>query len=650
MTEGLEVGGGGPWGPSFLVTPEGTFQIRDSGEAEDAVLVIKECHSDRLGEPLSALSRQQVAVRIGRGLPVDFPSADVVGGDSGQGGTRLWWEWTVQRYLAESGSASGQGRGAAAVDSVSPGEAGSAEGEGSSEWPLQSRRWADVDLSGVDQRVLLATSMGLVTPAGLVKSGPLRRPERLGEVVCRRSWAAPPGGLSPQIWVSPQALEDLGFPIDGLREEDLPNAVGDFFGCTVGFHQSGWFACEFDSAVYGGESRKADIVLMPYLFLDPSTARPLDRGLAGIQGTSTELPDDEVDAMHLLGDRIAWLYSIEGILPAPRWTMVGAQLLEIKTRKAKPKPKRGSGSAPELKMSLLPPEISSTGRLTHQWWAQEGVEARGEELPGRPTRAGGKVKKAAHRPRGHTIGVELDQQAAYLPSAEGLLLGYGKPDWADPNPEVFNDPRPPFGVYQVTTPPGRDLDLHRKLPLPHPLMRWDEPATWWATTADVRHLTAAIEVGGAGIAWTELHIDASWVWPEQHQWLKGFGQELRGKRIEAVAAGREDYEEMIKAIYTGTLGRMSALGDSAWKHPYFKYTQPAWYASIEAVTRARAMKYAVRIAQDFGLYPVGWWADAWFYRVPADFDPTQLEDPLRDGARTNGSYRIKHVDYPAAES
>ena len=90
-------------------------------------------------------------------------------------------------------------------------------------------------------------------------------------------------------------------------------------------------------------------------------------------------------------------------------------------------------------------------------------------------------------------------------------------------------------MFQVTTPPGNELDLHRKLPLPHPLMSWDEPTTWWATTADVRQLTAAVEVGGAGIAWAELQLDAAWVWPEQHQWLKGFGGELRSKRIEAAA-------------------------------------------------------------------------------------------------------------------
>jgi hypothetical protein len=636
-------------GPSYLVTPNGTYHIHDRREAEDVMLVITELYSDLPAEPLPVLSRQQVATRLGHGLPDDFPAEDVVNVDANQVRKRFWFDWTVQRYLAAKAA-----KAATAATDEEPSADGKPDTEAPTEtdgdaWPLKSRQWTDVDLSGVDQRVLLAGSKGLITPSGVVKSGPLRQPERLGQVVCRRTWATPPGGLSPQIWITPEALDDIGFPIDGLTEDEVATTVGDFFGCTVGFHQSGWFGCEFDSAVYGGETREADIILMPFLSLDPSTARPLDRGMAGIQGTDSELPDDEDEALHLLADRIAWLYSIEGLLPASRWTLVGAQLLEVKTRKAKPRPKSGKGTAPDLKMSALPPEISPTGRLTHQWWVQEGVEAVGEVDGLEGTRPGAKIKKTAHRSRGQTVDVELDQQAAYLPSAEGLYLGYGKPDWVEPDPQVFNEARPPFGIFQVTTPAGNDLDLHRKLPLPHPLMNWDEPTTWWATTADVRHLTAAVEVGGAGIAWEELQLEAAYVWPEQHQWLKGFGQELRSKRIEAVAAGRPDFEEMAKAIYTSTLGRMSALGDSAWKHPYIKYTQPAWYASIEALTRARAMKYAVRIATDHNLYPVGWWADAWFYRVPAKFDIKQLEDPLRDGVRTNGSYRIKNVDYPISD-
>lgn len=639
-------------GPSYLVTPGGTYRVHGSLEADDMMCVLTEMYADRTSEPLRALSRQQVVTLMGRGLPSDFPAEDLVTGDPGQGGTRGWWESTVQRYLAAEqtvdSTPGAEGSATATVageDAGNPVDAEASTGAGSA-WATGSRQWHDVDLSGADHRVLLATSLGLVTPSGLVKSAPLRRSNRLGEVVCRRQWAQSPNGPSPQVWITGEALVELGFPLEGVREDELTDKIGDFFGATVGFHQSGWFACEFDSSVYGGETRKADIILMPYLMLDPSTSRPDDRGLAGIQGSDTELPDDETAAAHLLGDRIAWLYSMEGTLPASRWTMVGAQLLEAKTRKAKPKPKNGKGEAPELKMSLLPKEITPNGRLDDGWWNPSGAGAEHADHEQSHPRRGGKVDVTPHRRRGNTVDVKLDQQAAYLPSAEGLYLGYGEPSWVPADPAVFNDARPPFGVYQVTTPAGRELDLHRKLPLPHPAMDWDTPQTWWATTADVQQLTSPMELGGAGIAWPELHIEAAWVWPEQHQWLKGFGKELRAKRVEATTLGREDYEQMAKAIYTSTLGRMSSLGDSAWKFPYFKFTQPAWYAAIEAVTRARAMKYATRIARDHDLYPIGWWADAWYYRVPADFDVRQLEDPLRNGVRVNGSYRIESVEYP----
>lgn len=641
-----------PPGPGvYLVTPEGTWRVHDSDEAADVVCVLTEQHADKVDEPMQALSRQQVATQLGRGIPADFPSEDIVTGAPHQGGTRGWWESTVQRYLLTQEQRRDQG----AVTTASP--AGRPQGETPAPtdahpeappgdaWPLKSRQWSDVDLSGVDQRVLLVTTKGLVTPSGVVKSGPLTSPARLGEVVCRRRWSTPPGGADPQLWIFPEALEAIGFQIDGQVDSELPGVVAAFFDCTVKYHKSGWFTCEFDAQIHGGETRSADIVLIPYLPLDPSPSRPMDRGVAGIQGTETELPDDEEPAAHLLGDRIAWLYGIEGALPAPRWSQVGAHIEEAKRRTAKPKPKNTKGAAPQLVPCPLPIEITSTGKMPYQWWGPEGVDTGAEtEDGGVARRRGVRVKKTPHRPRGNTVDVEVDQQAAYLPSAEGLYLGYGKPDWHTPDPSVFNDPHPPFGVFQVTTPAATELcGLHRKLPLPHPAMRWDEPTTWWATTADVRQLTAAPEIGGAGISWAELQIDSAWVWPEQHQWLKGFAKELRSKRIEAVTAGREDYTEMIKAIYTSFFGRLEAVGEGSWKYPLLHLQQPAWYAAIEAVTRARAMKYAVRIANDHGLYPVGWWADAWFYRVPAKFDLSLLEDPLRDGVRTNGSYRLKNV-------
>ena len=83
---------------TYLVTPDGTFQIRDSQDAEYVTLTLLECYVDPIGEPLQVLSRQQIATRLGHGLPEEFPVEDVVAGDVNQAKTRFWFEWTLQRY------------------------------------------------------------------------------------------------------------------------------------------------------------------------------------------------------------------------------------------------------------------------------------------------------------------------------------------------------------------------------------------------------------------------------------------------------------------------------------------------------------------------------------------------------------------------
>ncbi|MEB3071972.1 hypothetical protein [[Mycobacterium] vasticus] len=609
----------------YLITAGGTWQLQDTDEAGDLVCVLTEEHAAPVGEPVVALSRQQVVTRLGRGIPTDFPAPDVVIGDPDQGATRGWWEATVQRWLAGE------------VPPPPPAAERAAEGPDAVEgeqnpdhWAIGSRQWDDVDLSGADQRILIATSAGIVTPSGIVKSRPLGAPTHLSLLVCKSRWAAHPGGPDPQVWVTGEALEALEFPIDGLSPSEVPDTVAAFFGCEVTYSKSGYFTASFSVDDPVVEDRTATVILLPFLALDPSPSRPEDRGLAGIEGTDTELPDDEIAAAHLLADRLYWLTTMDA-MPAPRWSQVGAQLAVSAFKRARPKAKNSKGDPPALVPCPLPSEITPTGKMPSPWWPSG--------------------KKTPHRSRGDSIDVEVDQQAAYLPSAEGLYLGYGKPGWADPDPAVFNEPRPPFGLFQVTTPAGTDLDgLHRKLPLPHPAMRWDAPVTWWATTIDMQQLIAPTEQGGAGIAPAELMIDAAWVWPEQHQWLKNWAGGLRSALAAARADGRADYEEMIKAIYTSYLGRLEAVGDGAWKYPLLQHQQPAWYAAVEAMTRWRAMRYVTRIARELDVIPVGWHADAWFYRVPGDFDPAALEDPLRpDGTRSNGAYRIKTLSRPDDE-
>lgn len=599
----------------YLIKGGQAWRLADDGESNDVVDWLIQERAELVSAPAAALSRQQVVTRLGRGIPTDFPPPDVVIGDPDQGPIRGWWETTVQAYLA----------GGAVVDQ-DEGTQGSdpdAEDRGGEHWERRSRQWDDVDLSAVDHRVLIATSHGIVTPAGFVVSRPLSQPADLAKLATKYQWSNRAEDPDPQVWITAEALEALEFPAAEATAETLPAIVEEFFGTSVKHHQSGYFTCLFAISDAAGQVERAiDVVLMPATGIDPSSARPDDRGVLGIAGTPTLLPDDEVEAAHLLGDRIEWLYGLEGAVPGPRWSRVGVHIAEATMKRVRVKPK--NSAAAKLVPCPLPTEIAPRGKLASPWWNPDSW------------------RRKQHRSRGAGVDVELDQQAAYLPSAEGLYLGYGTPQWVEPDATVFDQQRPPFGLFQLTVPAGDDLDLHRKLPIPHPGMSWSKEATFWATTADVQQLIAPIENGGAGLAVAELQIEAAWVWPEQHQWLKGFASLLRAKLVAARAAGRRDYEEMIKAIYTSYFGRLAGIGDGAFKYPYLHHQQPAWYAAIEGFTRWRALRYAVRIARDFDLYPTECLADAWFYRIPEGLQPSALEDPLRpDGTRTNGSYRLK---------
>ncbi|GAY15789.1 hypothetical protein [Mycobacterium sp. shizuoka-1] len=605
---------------TYVIKDGRVFELGEDGEAGDILdwIIAERCRE--LDGPLVTLSRQQVVTRLGRGIPEDFPGPDVVVGDPEQGPTRGWWEPTVQRYLLTDRQDS------AGDDTTATQDNAAGADEDPQHWPRRSRQWDDVALSAADHRVLIATSYGIVTPAGEVKSRPLGQPGDLGKLATRYRWSSRADQGDPQVWITGEALEALNFPADQANEASLPDLVAEFFGATVKYAQSGYFTCQFSAdEADGGSDRTIEVILMPATSLQPSAARPSDRGIIGIEGTDTLLPDDEVDAAHLLGDRIAWLHEIDEALPAPRWTRVGVHIAESGMRRARPKPK----TDPQAKVlpCPLPAAVDERGKFPSQWWGPASW------------------RRKPHRSRGKGVDVELDQQAAYLPSAEGLYLGYGKPQWESIEAAVFDEQRPPFGLYQITVPAADSLDgLSPKLPVPHPGMSWTKESTFWATTIDVQQLIAPPDNGGAGLAVAELQIEKAWVWPEQHQWLKQFGETLRARLVAARAAGRTDYENMIKAIYTSYLGRLAGTGEGAFKHPYLHHQQPAWYAAIEGFTRWRALRYARRIGRDFDLYPTECLADAWFYRVPDGINPADLQDPLRsDGTRTNGSYRLKSI-------
>ena len=116
--------------------------------------------------------------------------------------------------------------------------------------------------------------------------------------------------------------------------------------------------------------------------------------------------------------------------------------------------------------------------------------------------------------------------------------------------------------------------------------------------------------------------------------LRTWADVLRAKLIEAREAEREDYQDFIKAIYTTYLGRM---GSDKWSPQQRVHQQPAWYAAIRADTRWRALRYARRVADTHGLYPISSELDAWIYRLDPDIDPAMLAEE----STANGKYRVK---------
>lgn len=593
---------------------------------------------------IRALSRRQVVAHLNGPIPDDFFPADIELGEDDEL-IRGWFPQTLQRYLAgerpyttelepeeaaeEAADGAESASAAAADDSV---DDVPAETQAGQVWAHRSRQWTDVPcLKPVETRMLIVTSRGVITPGGWVFDGPLQQCTDLQDVVAKYPWAKDmpakpkPGERRVQIWITAEALVGAGFAIHKIRLSELADKIAAAFGITIKALQSGWFTGHFPGE--DGAIREVELVLMPFLGTQPSRQRPNDRGLAGIKGKDSYLPDDEVAAVHKLAERMVWLYSLaaEGVMAAPRWAEVGAQIAAPIIERARPKAVN-STEAPPLKPCPLPVEITGGAKLVSRWWENWATEA--------------------EMPTGELSGVEVDQQASYLPSAEEAFLGYGDPRWVDPDPSVYALKRPPFQIAEIVVPAGKQCDgLSRRLPLPLPWMDWDKPVTGWAITTDVLQLLAPVEEGGAGLAIGELKFLHVYQWPEQHRWLRGPAEVFRKAQQQARAEGHLDRVDMIKAMFTSFFGKMSSVeSEGAWKFPLMALQQPAMYWDIESRTRWRSLKHAVRIDRDHGVAPYSVNRDAWIYRIPKGTEPGFLEDKRNDdGTLHNGKYRVKNT-------
>ncbi|XTP38481.1 hypothetical protein ACORG1_34080 (plasmid) [Mycobacterium sp. TJFP1] len=600
----------------YLLTTAGrTYRIDADGETSDILQWYIE--SQGTPEPLIALSRQQVLARIGRSaLPTDFPAPDMVIGDPNRetGHTRGWLESTVDGWeaalLNSDAPAAETPTNAASRDTTDEAVAADTpSGSDKPAWTPRSRLWADVPMAA-DDRVVIISSLGVVAPSGKVITGQsMPSGQALGNFLATH-WPRSPKFL-PQLWLTYEALESIGFAVDDsdgpiTSSSAVIGVVEQYFDCKVSNAKAGWFTCKFAG------DRKAYVVLIPLMHTDPSSKRPGDMGVAGYEDSGTELPEDELDTVKLLAERIAWLANIaDGVAPSSRWSTLGASLLDAVRR-------RGRQDTKAIEACPYP--------------AQVAVETGGDIEPAVEPQ----WDRRPHRAKEDKIDVEVDQRAAYLASAGQVELGYGKlKELSKIDVGVFGEQKPPFGLWRLTTPPCSDLDgLTKKLPRPHASMQWDEPATFWVTTRGVQQLTAPVELGGAGLSIPELVIDEAWVWSQQGRLLRTWADALRAKLIEAREAEREDYQDFVKAIYTTYLGRMAS---DQWQPSQKQHQQPAWYAAIRADTRWRAMRYARMMADTHNLYPVQAELDAWIYLVDRDQDLSIFnEEPA-----VNGKYRVK---------
>lgn len=614
----------------YVITAAGKVSAVPTGD--DNIDTFLDYLCDDVGAPTQvvAMSRAQVLARIARSaLPTGFPDADVVIGDpSREGGfTRGWLESTVTRWESQelahqAAEASPPELEASGTETPAPPTTGTAGVNDLQPWAANTRVWTDVPMSA-DQWIVLVTSRGIVSPSGMVRAGALPDAAALRRFIFWK-WTAPGHTKEmPQLWLTEEALAGVGLTDEVIAEidsADLPALIGETFGAEITRSKSGWLTAKF--ANDNGEAKTVYLVIIPLLWTETSRQRPGDMGLAGYEGEETELPSDETQAVHVLADRMAWLAKVgdAGTVPAPTWTTVGAQLLNRirggrKTHDIRPCP------LPELVRDSLDGELEPNLLRFRA---------------GKTNPENGFTDKIPKRSHDGFFFVTVDQRAAYLASAGQVLLGYGAPREKRVTRKSFEEQKPEFGLYRVNLAPANQFDLDPMLPLPHPHMQWDQPTTFWITTAGIVYLMGPREKGGAELGFDELAIDSAYTWPQQQVLLKTWTDKLRVALKEARETGREDYQRFIKSIYTSYIGRM----EIDWPRGFQEHEQPAWSATIRADTRSRACRYAARIAAEHGLHPVAANVDSWTYRVPEGTDVTLFND---SDMTSNGKYQIDEI-------
>lgn len=421
-------------------------------------------------------------------------------------------------------------------------------------------------MNDLQRHVVIAAASGSFTVAGQRLTGPVDCADKLATLI---EWAQRRGLLQPigasagdgagqpgRLWLIGAACEQLAGPI--ADPGDLREPLGAALAPLVA---QGWeLSADRPSSVTvargrGSARRVVQILAEPHPWL------------AG-EGAAADVTE--------LARRLCRWYAELGVLPAATAAGSAAVLADhiMGTRRR--------GAVVNTAGELPTPAVLET-RIQPPWCAPapqvEAAFERSDDL------------------------AALTQLCPELASAGMVLLGYGRPAVLDSAAATSAAAeKRPFALWRTTLPAANTLDLPAMLPLPHPLMRAEEPvADVWLTTEDLDGLTKNVRDGGAGVSVAAVGVEEAIVWPEQARVLEAWAKRLRAARDNlATDSPLCERLEVAAAEYVKALGDPSTWDGGDWGHHY----QPAWSAAIAAHIRARGRRKAMRIGREYRTWPL----------------------------------------------
>lgn len=492
--------------------------------------------------------------------------------------------------------------------------------------------------TAADSHAAIITEEGCFTPSGLPRRAG-RSVESVEILAKLLTWLGlkPKGAVAQVYIVGVEACDILGWEIDPGSEDDFDSMkalrehaaaeLAKAIRLTIGpLNDHGWFLrknksgkekepghyINLERRTDGDGLMMVDVILEPYSWTYPYrdigwSGRIGELGIFGNPTAGTYLPDDAAEARRELGRRLHFSVEQLGVLPGPTPARTGAaiqdQVVRTRTRSGKGVVVTEAGPLPPLNDApsgeIEPPVV----------WTRSSIDP-------------AELENAAAL-------VTIDQRAAYLASAGMLAFGYGTPQYVQGDVVarmVRKGKNAPFGVYRVTMPALRSLNLPDTLPPILPVVDPqrtdpDQPVNTWVTGISLDKLQAPVSDGGAGLDLDDLEVSEAWMWPSEGKALEAWKKRLAPARKLAVETGDAVMKRYIGVVYKAYIGRMHT---DKWDDKFAHHSQPVWWAAIVAHCRWRGRSVAMENSRTHGLWPLHTATDSWVYAVPAGVD---LADP-----------------------